>query len=81
MQQDVTTIECPGPDLAALDCPQLAALRDRVDERVRDMRVTKGPARLQEFSDRAGALGLVIDELIQGTPKRRGRPPKDREDA
>jgi hypothetical protein len=45
------------------------------------MRETEGPALLLEFSERAAALGLALEELMQGTPKRRGRPSKDREEA
>ncbi len=61
--------------------PRLAELRERIDDRVREMRETEGPALLQGFSERAAALGLTVDELMQGAPKRRGRPSKDREEA
>ena len=64
-----------------MDYRQLMATRDRIDDRVREMRETEGPTLLQEFSEKAAALGLTIEELMQGAPKRRGRPSKDREEA
>jgi hypothetical protein len=80
MQQEVMTPQS-APDLSGMDYRQLETLRERIDDRVRQMRETEGPALLQEFSERAAALGLTVDELMQGAPKRRGRPSKDREDA
>jgi hypothetical protein len=78
MQQEVTSMQA-GPDLSGMDYPQLTGLRARIDDRVREMRETEGPALLQEFSERAAALGLTVEELMQGAPKRRGRQSKDRE--
>jgi hypothetical protein len=77
--QDVTTMMPAGPDLSGMDYPALMGLRERIEDRVREMRETEGPALLQEFTDRAGALGLTLEELMQGAPRRRGRPPKDKE--
>ena len=80
MQQELMSLQS-GPDLSGMDYRQLSALRERIDERVRDMRETEGPALLQQFSEKAAALGLTVEELIQGAPKRRGRQSKDREEA
>ncbi len=79
MQQELMTPQS-GPDLSGVDYRQLTGLRERIDDRVREMRETEGPALLQEFSERAAALGLIVEELMQGAPKRRGRPSKDREE-
>ena len=78
MQQEVLGM-ASGPNLAGLEYPQLAALKERIEDRVREMRETEGPALLQEFGERAAALGLTVEELVQSAPKRRGRPAKDRE--
>ena len=75
MQQEIISMPA-DPDLSGLDYPKLAALRERIDERVREMRETEGPALLQEISGRAAALGLTVEELLQGAPKRRGRSSK-----
>ncbi len=79
MQQELATLQS-GPDLSRMDYRQLSGLRERIDDRVREMRETEGPALLQEFSERAAALGLTVEELTQGTPNRRGRPSNDPEE-
>ena len=80
MQQELMTPQS-APDLSGMDYRQLSALRERIDDRVREMRETEGPALLQEFSERAATLGLTVEELMQGAPKRRGRASKDRDEA
>ena len=80
MQQELITPQS-GADLSGMDYRQLSVLREHIEERVREMRETEGPALLQEFSERVAALGLTVDELMQGAPMRRGRPSKDREEA
>ena len=76
--QDATTMPA-GPDLSGMNYAALVGLRERIEDRVREMRETEGPALLQEFSERAAGLGLTLEELMQGAPRRRGRPPKDKE--
>ena len=80
MQQELMTPQS-GPALSVMDYRQLSTLRERIDERVREMRETEGPALFREFSERAAALGLTVEELTQGAPKRHGRRSKDREEA
>jgi hypothetical protein len=69
------------PDLSGLNFAQLEQLRARIDERVREMRETEGPTLLHEFGEKAAALGLTVEELVAGMPKRRGRPAKERDEA
>ena len=40
-----------------------------------------GPALREKFAEEAAAIGMTIDEMVQTGQKRRGRPPKDREEA
>ena len=63
-----------------MDFAQLAALRERIDERVREMRETEGPALRELFIERAAAIGMTIEEQVQLGAKRRGRPAKDRDE-
>ena len=67
-------------DISAMDYTQLSALRGRIDERVRDMRETEGPALRERFMQQAAAIGMSIEELVQMGAKRRGRPAKDKDE-
>ena len=53
MQQELMTTST-DPDLSGMDYRQLSALRDRIDDRVRDMRETQG---LGAFAGILGAGG------------------------
>ena len=68
-------------DIAEMNYPALAALRERIDEKVREMREVGGPALREKFAAEAAAIGMTIDEIVQSGGKRSGRPPKDREEA
>jgi hypothetical protein len=70
----------PDMDIAAMNFGQLSALRERIDERVREMRETEGPALRERFIEEAAAIGTTIEELVQLGSKRRGRPPKDKDE-
>jgi hypothetical protein len=70
----------PDMDIAAMNFGQLSALRERIDERVREMRETEGPALRERFIEEAAAIGMTIEELVQLGSKRRGRPPKDKDE-
>jgi hypothetical protein len=61
-------------DLSTLKFADLETLRGRIDERIRDMRETEGPALRERFAKEAAALGLTLEELIGANGKRRGRP-------
>ena len=67
-------------DISNMDYAQLSALRGRIDERVRDMRETEGPALRDRFMQQAAAIGMTVEELVQLGAKRRGRPSKDKEE-
>ena len=66
-------------DISGLDYPALTGLRERIDERVREMREAGGPALRERFVAEAAALGLTIEEIVQAGAKRRGRPAKERD--
>ena len=78
--QDVETPMSHGMDIAGMNFGQLSALRDRIDERVREMRETEGPALRERFVEEAAAIGMTIEELVQLGTKRRGRPPREKEE-
>ena len=61
-------------DIAAMDYPALSALRERIDEKVREMRELGGPALREKFEQEAAAIGMTVDEIVQTGVKRRGRP-------
>ena len=67
-------------DITAMDYAQLSALRGRIDERVRNMRETEGPALRDRFMQQAAAIGMSIEELVQLGTKRRGRSAKDKDE-
>jgi hypothetical protein len=78
--QDMETPMAPEPNIADMNFGQLSALRDRIDERVREMRETEGPALRERFIEEAAAIGMTIEELVQLGAKRRGRPPQEKEE-
>ena len=59
-------------DISALNYVQLNELRDRIDERMTEMRETGVPELLTRFSEAAAALGLTVEEIV-GAPKKRKR--------
>jgi hypothetical protein len=67
-------------DISGMDYAQLSALRGKIDERVRDMRETEGPALRERFMQQAAAIGMSIEELVQLGAKRRGRPAKEKDE-
>jgi hypothetical protein len=67
-------------EIGNMDYPALAALRERIDQKVREMREVGGPALREKFAEEAAAIGMTIEEIIQTGAKRRGRPAKDREE-
>ena len=44
------------------------------------MRDTEGPLLRDRVIEQAAAIGMTIEELVQLGSKRRGRPPKEREE-
>ena len=74
--QDTVMATAPEIDISRMDYAQLSALRERIEERVREMRETEGPALRERVMQQAAAIGMTIEELIQLGSKRRGRPTK-----
>ena len=67
-------------DISSMDYAQLSALRAQIDERVRNMRETEGPALRERFMQQAAAIGMNIEELVQLGTKRRGRSTKEKDE-
>jgi hypothetical protein len=78
--QDTMMATALEVDISSMDFAQLSALRERIEERVREMRETEGPALRERMMQQAAAIGMTIEELVQLGSKRRGRPSKDREE-
>ena len=78
--QDAAMAMTQEPDISGMNFVQLSALRERIDERVREMRETEGPALRERFIEQAAAIGMTIEELVQLGAKRRGRPAKEKEE-
>lgn len=68
-------------DIASMDYPALSALRERIDEKVREMREVGGSALRQKFAEEAAAIGMAVEEILQTGGKRRGRPAKNHDEA
>lgn len=78
--QDMEAPMAPDVDVVGMDFGQLSALRQRIEERIREMRETEGPALRERFIEEAAAIGMTIEELVQLGTKRRGRAAKDKEE-
>ena len=78
--QDTVMASAPEVDISRMDYAQLSALRERIEERVREMRDTEGPALREHVMQQAAAIGMTIEQLVQLGTKRRGRPPRDKEE-
>jgi hypothetical protein len=78
--QDIVMASAPEVDISDMDFARLSALRERIEERIREMRETEGPALRERVMRQAAAIGMTIEELVQLGSKRRARPPKDREE-
>ena len=78
--QDAAMAMTQEPDISGMNFVQLSTLRERIDERVREMRETEGPALRERFIEQAAAIGMTIEELVQLGAKRRGRPAKEKDE-
>ena len=70
MEQTENTLEV---DLSEMNFAALNGLRERIDEKVREMREVGGPALREKFTEEAAAIGMTIEEIVQTGQKRRGR--------
>ena len=60
-------------DIATLDYPALAELRDRIEARMTELRASSVPHLRNRFSAEAAAVGLSLDEVLGVQKKPRGR--------
>jgi len=60
-------------DISGLDFQQLDNLRNRVEQRVTEMRETGAPALREQWAGQAAAIGMTIEEIVEGGKGRRGR--------
>jgi hypothetical protein len=60
-------------DISGMNFPQLEELRTRVGHRVTEMREAGAPALREQWSEQAAAIGMTIDEIVEGGKGRRGR--------
>ena len=62
-------------DITGLNFHQLEELRTRAEQRVAEMRETGAPALREQWGVQAAAIGMTIEEIVDGgKPKgRRGR--------
>lgn len=73
----------PDPRIAELDVPQLQLLRDRIDQRISQLRETGHAELLARFETEAARLGLSLNEFCAAAVRRkprRGRPKPTRVD-
>jgi hypothetical protein len=68
-----------GMDLNDMNFAALSALRERIEEKVREMREVGGPALLAKLAEEAAEIGMSVEEVVALGGKRRGRPPKARD--
>jgi hypothetical protein len=60
-------------DISRLNFQQLDDLRTRVEHRVTEMRETGAPALREQWAEQAAAIGMTIEEIVEGGKARRGR--------
>ena len=62
-------------DITGLNFQQLEELRTRAEHRITEMRETGAPALRERWGEQAAAIGMTIEEIMEGgKPKgRRGR--------
>jgi hypothetical protein len=53
-----------------MDYPTLAAVRERIDEKVREMREVGGPALREKFAEKAAAYRVAVPRRLRGFQRR-----------
>jgi L-lactate utilization protein LutB len=76
--QDLEEMAEAEVDLGDMNFAALNTLRERIDEKVREMREVGGPALLAKLAEEAGEIGMTVEEVVALGGKRRGRPAKDK---
>ena len=60
-------------DIGGLNFQQLDELRNRVELRVTEMRESGAPALREQWGEEAAAIGMTIEEIVEGGKGKRGR--------
>ena len=60
-------------DITAFNFQQLDELRKSVENRVTEMRETGAPTLREQSAQQASAIGMTIEEIVEGGKGRRGR--------
>jgi hypothetical protein len=60
-------------DINGMSVAELSELKNRIEDRVREMREVGGPALRERFAAEAAALGMTIEEIVETGKARRGR--------
>jgi len=76
--QEIETMEniaSANVDITGLNFHQLEELRTQAEHRIAEMRETGAPALRERWGEQAAAIGMTIEEIVEGgKPKgRRGR--------
>jgi len=61
-------------DITGLNFHQLEELRSRVEHCVTEMRETGAPALREQWTEQAAAIGMTIEEILEGGKAKRARP-------
>ena len=66
------SIDTGSIDITGLNFHQLEELRTRAEHRITEMRETGAPALRERWGEQAAAIGMTIEEIMEGgKPKRR----------
>ena len=60
-------------DISGFNFQQLDELRKSVEHRVTEMRETGAPALREQWGQQAAAIGMTIDEIVEGAKAKRSR--------
>ena len=60
-------------DINGFNFQQLDELRKSLEHRVTEMRETGAPALREQWGQQAAAIGMTIEEIVEGGKGRRGR--------
>jgi hypothetical protein len=61
-------------DISGLNFQQLEELRNRLEQRVTEMREVGAPALREQWGQQAAEIGMTMEEIVEGAKGRRGRP-------
>lgn len=61
-------------DISGMKFQQLEELRNRLEQRVTEMREVGAPALREQWAEQAAEIGMSMEEIVEGGKGRRGRP-------